>query len=432
MDKETYCFPAEDRHAEEEREKGRFWFALTVLYLVIEYARPMDLIPVLGLLHPGMALGILLAVSWVVRGGLAPLRSGQTAVMFLFIALLGLHVPFARNNFYAYTSMKSVLFYLPFSISLLLCVASPKRLRTLFTVWVLLMVWLSLVGIAGKGRGGGSFLADENDFALLMNMMLPFGIFLFMYERSFRRKLLYLAASVLAVLSVVVSFSRGGFVGLVAVLSVVWLFSPRKLLTLALTGALALVLFLGAGAAYWEEMSTIPDQGETTAKERLLSWHAAWEMFLDNPQGVGGGNFPVRFAEYQEDGFTRGMWGRTAHSLWFTLIAELGIPGVLLYAVLLLFNLRDLAWLRQLRERCDDDSRYAYYLSLAFSASLVGFFVSGTFLSVLYYPHYFYLTAMIVAARKVAERGAAQDTPAPAASCTAPEDAVRAEGWAEA
>jgi hypothetical protein len=50
-----------------------------------------------------------------------------------------------------------------------------------------------------------------------------------------------------------------------------------------------------------------------------------------------------------------------------------------------------------------DDYRFAYFLSLAFMASLAGFFASGTFLSVLYYPHYWYLTAMIAATRKVVD-----------------------------
>lgn len=433
MDSEICPYPSGNGSAEEERERGRFWFVLTLLYLVMEYARPMDHIPGLGLLRPGLVIGVLLGISWFMQGNFASLWSRQTAMILLFVTLLVVHIPFARNNFYAYNSAKGVLLYMPFLISVLMHVDSFKRLRTLFTVWILLMGWLSVSGIAGKGKGGGNFLADENDFSLLMNMMLPFGLFLLMYERSCRRKMLYLAASVLAVLSIVVSFSRGGFVGLVAVLFVVWLFSSRKILTLALTGVLALVLFFGAGSAYWEEMSTITDQGETTAKERLLSWEAAWDMFLDNPQGVGGSNFPVRFAEYQDDGFTRGMWGRAAHSLWFTLISELGIPGILIYTALLLFNVRDLSWLRRLRERSgDDDVRYASYLSLAFSASLVGFFVSGTFLSVLYYPHYFYLTAMIVVTRRVAEQRIGSYACAPAVSCASRGDDTPVGGWAEA
>jgi len=39
----------------------------------------------------------------------------------------------------------------------------------------------------------------------------------------------------------------------------------------------------------------------------------------------------------------------------------------------------------------------------AFFASLAGFFVSATFLSVLYYSHYWYLTALIAATAKISK-----------------------------
>ena len=50
------------------------------------------------------------------------------------------------------------------------------------------------------------------------------------------------------------------------------------------------------------------------------------------------------------------------------------------------------------------EKNYIYYLSLAFMASLVGYFSSGTFLSVLYYSHYWYITAILVATVKIANK----------------------------
>ena len=40
-------------------------------------------------------------------------------------------------------------------------------------------------------------------------------------------------------------------------------------------------------------------------------------------------------------------------------------------------------------------------LGMAFISSLAGFFASASFLSVLYYPHYFYVTALIITAKKL-------------------------------
>lgn len=378
-----------------------FWFFLIVVFLIIEYGRPMDIIPGWGSLRPAMIVSILLILSWFITGKIAQARSRQTLMMVLFILLLAAFIPFARNNRFAYNQTITMLLYMPFFLSAIIYINSFERLKKFFNIWMLLMIYLSIKGIIGKGIGGSSFLSDENDFSLLMNMMLPFGYFLFMYEKEFKKKMLYLASSLLAVISVVASSSRGGFVGLLSVIIVIWLFSPKKILSLLLAGLLATAIYYSADQKYWAEMSTITNTEDSTAKQRMDSWTAGWDMFKDNPFGVGGGNFIVRFPEYQPETMTRGMWGRAAHSLWFTLLPELGIFGILIYGLLLFYNLRDINWLRKFKKYPNNDIRYAYYLSLSFIASFAGYFASGTFLSVLYYPHYFYITAMIIVTRKL-------------------------------
>jgi O-antigen ligase len=162
------------------------------------------------------------------------------------------------------------------------------------------------------------------------------------------------------------------------------------------------MVFNFASKEYWTEMSTATDENDGTAQERMLSWRAGWDMFLDNPLGVGGNNFQARFPEYQPEEFKRGMWGRVAHSLWFTLIPELGVFGIIIYGALLFYNVRDILYLKRLHyDRTDKELTYVHSLSNAFIASLAGYFASGTFLSVLYYPHYWYLTGMIVATTRI-------------------------------
>src|SRR4030067_1316547 len=216
-----------------------FWFFLIVVFLIIEYGRPMDIIPGWGSLRPAMIVSILLIFSWFITGKIAQARSRTTLMMVLFILLLAAFIPFARNNRFAYNQTITMLLYMPCFLVDILYINSFERLKKFFNIWMLLMIYLSIKGIIGKGIGGSSFLSDENDFSLLMNMMLPFGYFLFMYEKEFKKKMLYLASSLLAVISVVASSSRGGFVGLLSVIIVIWLFSPKKILSLLLAGLLA-------------------------------------------------------------------------------------------------------------------------------------------------------------------------------------------------
>jgi 4-hydroxybenzoate polyprenyltransferase len=125
-------------------------------------------------------------------------------------------------------------------------------------------------------------------------------------------------------------------------------------------------------------------------------------MFLDNPLGVGGNNFQVRFEEYQTQWFKRGMYGRVSHSLWFTLLPELGVLGVMIYLLIIKCNTGDLIKIKDISKKLSSEkSILLSYMVTAFFASLAGFLVSATFLSVLYYSHYWYLTALIAATAKI-------------------------------
>jgi probable O-glycosylation ligase (exosortase A-associated) len=290
---------------------------------------------------------------------------------------------------------------MPFILSVLVCVYSIERLKSFMKFYVGLMVYVALYAMTHSGVGSGNYFADENDLSLYINMVIPFCYFLFPVEKKKWTKVFYAAALMIGLLTVVVSFSRGGFIGLVIMFVIVWLVSPRKMATVFVIFVLGTIVYFYSGEEYRQEMATVTDTKESTANARLMSWASAWDMFLDNPLGVGGNNFQVRFPEYQGDRFSRGMWGRVAHSLWFTLIPELGIVGIVIYFRLLFYNMKDIFSLKTKKKELSDDERYLNSMSIAFVASLAGFFASASFISVLYYPHYWYLTGVIVAAARI-------------------------------
>jgi O-antigen ligase len=385
----------------EDRPKALLFLAL--LYLVFDYGRPQDLVPAIGIIRPAAVSTVLLAVAYLASARRWVGGHGQFLAVWAFVALLFAWVPFATNNFFAYWTAYSMLLLLPFVLSLPVCLNSLPAVRGMLAFCVLLMGWQAVWAIIHGGRGTGASLYDENDIALYINTFLPFAYFLLRAERRGRWKLFYLAAMLIGIAGVVSTRSRGGFIGLLAMGAVVWLLSQRKIRALALIGVLACGVALFAGDKYWERMSTATDAKEGTGKARIEMWKSAWAMFLDNPIGVGGGNFPVRFPQYQTAWFWHGEWGRPAHSVWFTLLAELGVPGAIIYGMLLFFNLRDSVRLRKIgRSVGGDDGALLVALGSAFLASFAGFFSSGTFLSVLYYPHYWYLTGFLVAASAVA------------------------------
>ena len=380
------------------------WFAFTLLYLVIDYGRPQDILPI-GFIRPAMFIILVLGLFVLFDGKFLNPKDKQTKLIWAFIALTAVYVPFARNNFFAYTTTKTMVMYVPFILSTIACVNSIRRLRSMIFVSVCIMIYVSCYGLFYKGVGSGNYFADENDLGLYMNMWIPFCYFLFAAEKKKVRKVVYATGLLTGIAAIVVSSSRGGFIGLVCVFFVIWLFSPRKVISLFVVCLLAAAVVFVAPEKYWTKMETIQETSKGTAHERILSWQAAWDMFLDNPLGVGGNNFQVKFPEYQSSEFKRGMWGRVAHSLWFTLIPELGVLGVIIYTLLLYYNIKDIFFLKRIyKGKENEDLLYLQYFSRGTIASFAGYFASGTFLSVLYYPHYWYLTGIIVAAVNIAKK----------------------------
>lgn len=400
---------AREQTAQPTQGRYKNWFLFMLLYLVVDYGRPQDLIPI-GFLRPGIITTLVLAGYILFSGKFKESDAKQTRMIWLFILLLGAYIPFALNNYYAYQATLGILLFMPFILSTIICVNSMERLRKLIFFLIILMTYVSIYGFLNRGLGSGSYFKDENDLSLFINSWLPFSFFLYSTEKDRFRKMVYLASLVVGIVTVVVSFSRGGFLGLLGCALVSWMFSANKVKTLVVLCLLGLTFYIyasnsyttegGKTRSYWDEMYTISDTSEGTAGGRLESWKAAWNMFLDYPFGVGGNNFPVRFMDYQSEYFESPMWGRASHSLWFTLLPELGIIGAVIYLLLIYYNLSDLAFINKVNRSNHPDAVYLRLLSRAFLGSFAGFFISGTFLSVLYYPHYWYLTGILVVAKR--------------------------------
>ena len=380
------------------------WFFITIIYIILDYGRIYQLIGI-GFLRPLMITTLILICFILGSDKYGFAKSKQTSLLWMFALLLICYIPFSRNNYWAYITAKSQILYMPFIISLIICVSSIQRLTKFIIICVLLEIYVAFYAILNGGVGPGNYFADENDVALYINMWLPFCYFLLFTRRGLFQLIILILGLVVGILAIIVSFSRGGFVGLITIGFIAWLYSTKKLLTTIIFVIMIVGMFVMVDKAYWAEISTVTDLSENTAYERIESWKAAWRMFLDNPFGVGGHNFEVRFPEYQGDNFERNMWGRVSHSLWFTLLSELGIIGVCIFFLLLYENVKDIFWLK--RQNFESmpkvDQVFFHYLGIGFLTSLVGFFVTATFLSVLYYAHYWYMTALIVATVKVAK-----------------------------
>jgi len=154
------------------------------------------------------------------------------------------------------------------------------------------------------------------------------------------------------------------------------------------------LLFLFAPEGYREEMGTIVGSSqEGTGEHRLYLWKVAWNMFLQNPfWGIGPGSFIYAVPVYEPPGGFYGQYQgfRALHSTHFTIISELAIPGLTLFALFIYYYTRSIRKIcrqaynsvkPQLKFRRKEppasllDTSFFRLLSLGLGGGLIGFVV---------------------------------------------------------
>jgi probable O-glycosylation ligase (exosortase A-associated) len=225
-------------------------------------------------------------------------------------------------------------------------------------------------------------------------------LFLLLNARSWKSWLVYAPTLLLLVLCIVLTQSRGGTLGLVAVGLYYWAKSERKVLTGALAAAVVVGVLVVAPPQYFDRMNTISTyEQDNSAQARLGAWGAAVNMAVANPlMGAGAGQFPSNYTRYS--GADGGRW-MNAHSMYFMLLGELGIPGLALLLTVLIGNLVANRRVNTLVRSALGRGSVEASLLASLSASLIAYAVAGAFLSVAYYPHVFILCGLLTCARRI-------------------------------
>jgi probable O-glycosylation ligase (exosortase A-associated) len=175
------------------------------------------------------------------------------------------------------------------------------------------------------GYGG----LDNNGAGLMLAMGVPLA--LYAWEGTTRIwRWAYLAAIPVLLHAVLMSYSRGAMLALLAVTPLLWLRSRRRW---QFTGAFILVALTVpylAGAEIRARFFSIQEYNtDASANARLSSWDAAFKIANDYPIfGVGIRNSTLMSYKYGAD-----MEGRAIHSQYLQVLADSGYPGMVLYIV---------------------------------------------------------------------------------------------------
>ena len=411
--------PAQVSDADSERS-SRIYYYWLLLAMFLEYARPASYFGFLRVPFLYSAIPLSLFVATCFAPGMRPLREifadPQAKWIPIFVALIGFSFAVGDVSLYVYNIFNMVVGYALMFVMIARIVTTEARFRGVIAALLLAHMFLLAMNpdvvLNPNERNyiiGATFLGDGNDFSMSLCILIPAGISMALGASTRWGRWFAWGAVGVGLLAVIASQSRGAALGLGGVLIYLWLISPRKMMVLAGVAAVGLVVLIYAPPVYFQRMGTITNyETEGSAMGRITAWKAGARMALDHPlTGVGAGHYAVSFGTKYRPPEAEGMPWLTAHSSYFLVLGELGLPGIITFLILTWGNIRANGKVRRfIRQRVGPDidpARLAFAnraLVLSSGAAL-GFAVAGAFLSAAYYPHVFVLTGLLIAIRSM-------------------------------
>lgn len=379
----------------------------TLLSMFVYLGKIGDIFPFLNKLHLGKVLIALAILAWLMEGGgrLAGLSRNPVFRPFLgVLAMIVVTLPLGVWPGNTFTYITQTFFKeLIFIVLLIVTTRTTGDLRRL--AWVFALNALVLDYALHKyGIMEIELMAlDRNEIAMVSVMAI--GMLLPMHTRGIKTLFKYGLIGMM-VMSILVSSSRGGLLGLATVLVTVSYFKLGG--KVALTGVVVLAL---GGLIYIQLPSYVKgrvdsiinyeqDYNLTAQDGRIEIWKRGMSMIASDPlTGVGMRNFPI--AEGWMHSGVRGQAWMNAHNSYLQVAAEIGLIGFAFFITMLA---RMHAASKRLRSQTQNaDARMVgFSLTYALTAYLVcGFFLSQGFAPVLY----ILMAAIVAAARLGAEQG---------------------------
>ncbi|WP_413287824.1 O-antigen ligase family protein [Bdellovibrio sp. HCB337] len=174
-------------------------------------------------------------------------------------------------------------------------------------------------------------------------LMVFIGVLLAHWRTKQRLSPWIYAAFILTAATILLTFTRGVWIGVASGLLVMGYLINRKwgiLLTAGLIG-LGLIGF-ASSQKIRERITTTINLSVRGDSERLTLWKTNWEMFKDRPLlGAGYGQNRARLREYYDRmGVPAGYFEGHAHNQYMHFLAGTGILGLLCYLYFMFFTLR--------------------------------------------------------------------------------------------
>ncbi len=345
------CSAAEIHFTERSRTGARtpasYWLLLAFLFLL--YANLPIVIPRLDPLHIEKVVAVLALATLLAERAFAgeslDFARPEGWLLLGFLGATALSSLTALWPRYALESVSDLLKMAIVFFFIVNCANTERRLRgVMWTVVIggLLPAFGTLHNYAqgniveGRTAWVGIF-ANPNEVAYSLVILLPLAAFL-AAGLGLRPRLALLGVALVFVAAILVTFSRGGLVGLVTVMGL-YAWRKRSIVLQGVMVALVAAALVLAGR-FWSRGEGFQNLNQDNSfQERLATSQAGLAMFADHPLfGVGLGCSVIAWPLYAPEGlYTRGAL--VTHNTFVQALGETGAIGFIPFVLFVGFGL---------------------------------------------------------------------------------------------
>lgn len=412
-------------------------------------------VPILGILIPFAVAGVLLVLSKPIAGlyllvfaapilptmamaGLSVLCLAALVLKsltdsdfvwefdglaFLITAFLVIYLIAGITSFVPKKSLSIFAIYLVFIggyFSVTQLVKTKKQFRNLLTVFVLSGTAVCLYGIAQYVFGWDinqawmdeemfsdikmriySTLENPNVLGEYILLVLPAAIGLMWTRKGVLPKLVYGGIAVMMFVALILTFSRGCWIGLLVAAAVFITFAAGKLWGLGLIALPILPAVLPDSII--NRFTSIGDMKDSSTSYRVYIWMGTAAMLKDfwlSGIGMGAEAFKSVYPFYSYSGIV----APHSHNLFLQIMVESGICGIAVFLLIMVFFFKKMALGYRIGGKGDEFST----VMTALSAGICGFLVQGLFDNCFYNYRvllvFWCVIGMAVACTKVAKK----------------------------
>jgi O-antigen ligase len=230
---------------------------------------------------------------------------------------------------------------------------------------------------------------------------------LFLKSRAWWKKVICVVAGMFTINALILTQTRAAMLGLLAAA-----FAAPFLAMRGQRLRICLYLLLGLGGAYaltnnafWERAETISSRIEDldrSAASRIDLWEAGLMMARDHPFGVGAGSFYTVIGSYDA-----AYAGRDCHNTYIRCVAELGIPGFLVFLAIIINAFRILRRVPSLAAGTPVEHSLRWDC-FGLQLALIAYLTAGFFMGLTYLEEFWWFICLPVCLERAARNALAE------------------------